>query len=168
MAEHPAGDAILSKCGRYRYALTRSADGPHEPGAQSAVFCMLNPSTADASVDDPTIRRCRGFAREWGCDGLFVVNLYALRATNPKDLWKADDPVGPCNDSTLRGVAKNVRRIVCAWGTNAKPDRVRAALDLWACTPVELVCLGVTRAGHPRHPLYVRADQPLQPWSPNV
>src|SRR5690606_18576726 len=95
------GTARFSPCGQYRYLLTRPIPAPFwKPDAGEAVFVMLNPSTADASEDDPTIRRCIGFAKEWGCTGLTVANLYALRSTDPKGLWKHRDPVGPENDAT--------------------------------------------------------------------
>src|SRR5262245_13227298 len=103
--------AELSPCGRYRYALTRTWGDPKK------VVCwvMLNPSTADADQDDPTIRRCLGFSRAWGAGGLVVVNLFALRATDPDQLRIAADPVGPDNDSHLSTAAFG-RLVVAAWG----------------------------------------------------
>lgn len=159
--------AEISPCGQYRYTLTRPATQLH-PETGSAVFCMLNPSTADATVDDPTIRRCRGFAERWGCSGITVVNLYALRSKDPAVLWSHADPVGPMNDYWLSRVARECRDVVCAWGANARADRVRDAVDLLEAAGAKLLCLGTTAAGHPRHPLYVRGDQTLLPWEPNV
>ncbi|MGH3977119.1 MAG: DUF1643 domain-containing protein, partial [Pseudonocardiaceae bacterium] len=125
----PTSDAVLSGCGRYRYQLTRTWD----PGQQRATFIMLNPSTADAADDDPTIRRCTSYARSWGLGGLMVVNLYAYRATDPADLWKVDDPVGPDNDDHLRAVlaaATDVGApVVAAWGANARLDRVAEVME---------------------------------------
>ena len=160
-ADRLDADALLSPDGRYRYWLTRDwARGP------VATFIMLNPSTADASVDDPTIRRCIGFARAWGMGGLKVVNLYALRSTDPKALWTADDPVGPDNDFHLRDAAGWANRLswplVAAWGANAKPDRIAVVRRLDGMN--RLTALGVTKDGQPRHPLYLRADATLQPW----
>ena len=124
---------------------------------------MLNPSTADADTDDPTIRRVRGFGRRWGCDGVGVWNLYGFRSPNPKALWKADDPVGPDNDTWFKRLFQN-EDIVCAWGNNAKKARVKEFVDMAKARDVGMWCLGVTKSGAPRHPLYVRADQPLIKW----
>jgi hypothetical protein len=155
--------AALSADRLYRYELTRMWGAePH------ATFVMLNPSTADADVDDPTIRRCIGFARSWGCGGLVVVNLYALRATQPADLWRAADPVGPDNDEHL-SLALYLARgstgpVVAAWGAHAKPDRVRFLTDAARDHGVQLLALKVTKAGAPGHPLYLRADAEPMPW----
>jgi hypothetical protein len=155
--------AIISACGQYRYRLTREPHDQHTT-AGPALFIMLNPSTADASLDDPTIRRCRGFAKAWDCRGLIVANLYALRATDPAQLWKHRDPVGEDNDAMLAALVREHETVVCAWGANARPDRV-AALRKMFHRLSRPVCLGVTKAGAPRHPLYIRADQPLIDWS---
>lgn len=157
--------AELSPCGSYRYKLTR-ARGLRFPDAGTAAFCMLNPSTADATIDDPTIRRCRGFADSWGCNGLVVVNLYALRSTYPNALWSHRDPVGPDNDLWLSSVARECGDVVCAWGANAREDRVRQVVQILRAAGARLWCLGRTKAGHPRHPLYVRGDQALEAWTP--
>lgn len=119
-------------------------------------FIGLNPSTADETVDDPTIRRCMRFARDWGFDRLKMVNLYALRSTDPKGLWLADDPVGPENDDNLWRVFDESDRIVAAWGVNARPERLaQFAATFSGC---QFWALGVTKDGAPRHPLYMRAD----------
>ena len=110
-------------------------------------------------LDDPTVRRCIGFARRDGWSGIAVLNLYAYRATNPKALWSCDDPVGPRNDLTIRDSLLDAWGVVAAWGVNAKPDRVQQVLGM--CPKAKWTCLGVTKDGHPRHPLYVRGDQPL-------
>lgn len=158
-------NAVISRCGHYRYLLTRLLSGMSPP----LIFCMLNPSTADAEIDDPTIRRCLGFAKREDAHSLVVVNLYAWRATQPKDVPSMndpfDDPVGPENDSTLLYVAQNGgRRIVCAWGAGAERERVVAVCKALREAQVDLLCLGTTKHGHPRHPLYVRGDQPLVPF----
>jgi hypothetical protein len=148
-------DALLSPCGRYRYWLTREWG----PGA-TVVFVMLNPSIADAAIDDPTIRRCIGFARSWGYGALAVVNLYALRSTDPKGLWLADDPVGPDNDMWLTRFATGAEAtdapVVAAWGANARTDRIDAVKALSGMH--RLSALGLTKDGQPRHPLYLKAD----------
>lgn len=153
--------AKISECGQYRYGLLRrwNDDLP-------LTFVMLNPSTADADLDDPTIRRCMGFARRDGYGGIYVFNLYAYRATDPKALLTCADPVGPENDSYLTrhlwAAHQQGRPVVAAWGANARPDRVRAVLDLVPGAPWR--CLGVTKAGAPKHPLYIKGDQPLIPF----
>lgn len=144
--------AVLSECGTYRYELTRRWSRDE---SAVATFIMLNPSIADAELDDPTIRRCIGFAQAWGMGGLHVCNLYALRSTDPKGLWTHPDPVGPDNDVHLARHALAARAadwpLVAAWGANAHPDRVEAVLGLPGMT--QLTALGVTKAGAPKHPL---------------
>jgi hypothetical protein len=156
--------AKISDCGMYRYLLTRDISIIGEAG--KTVFVMLNPSTADAVENDPTIRRCIGFAESWGSSGLIVANLYALRSTDPKQLWRVSDPVGPSNDAELADLAIKHCDIVCAWGSNARPDRVGAFVKLMKRFGAELWCLGTTKSGAPRHPLYLRRDAELIPWSP--
>lgn len=155
--------AVISSCGQYRYRLGRD---PHDlyTTRGPALFIMLNPSIADAALDDPTIRRCRGFAKAWDCTGIIVANLYALRATNPADLWKHADPVGPDNDMHLAALIREHDTIVCAWGVNAKPERVAQVRKMFHQNSRPM-CLGMTKDGAPRHPLYVRGDQPLIEWS---
>lgn len=156
--------AVLSPCGRYRYVLTRRWAA--EPGPV-CVIVALNPSTADAEHDDPTVKRCIGFARRCGATELRIVNLYALRATDPGELWSAEDPVGPDNDRHLVAAAevavRTVGPIIVAWGANARSDRVRAGVALLGRK--DLLCLGTTKAGAPRHPLYLPATAPLMPWT---
>lgn len=160
--------ARLSTDGLYRYSLHREwrdlsnmADRP-----RWVTFVMLNPSTADGTADDPTIRRCIGFAKTWGATGLAVVNLYAFRATKPADLWTTSDPVGPENDEVLASffdmAARYGHPIIAAWGANARPDRVAQVLQIPGAK--RLQALGVTKSGAPRHPLYLRADASPVPW----
>ena len=158
--------ADLSDCGQFRYTLTRDQLTPDSK--TSALFIMLNPSTADAVTDDPTIRRCIGFAKREGCKDLIVANLYALRSPSPSDLWTADDPVGPNNDEWLEILMQRRSKVICAWGAHAKPDRVSAFLSMAEAANKTLWCLGTTKAGAPRHPLYIRADQPLLPFHPGA
>jgi hypothetical protein len=145
--------AVLSSDGRYRYTLYRLWDD----SLPEVTWVMLNPSTADAEQDDPTIRKCVGFAQRWGCGSIRVVNLFAYRATNPRELTLADDPVGPINVPTL-AVATN-GFCVAGWGAAKTPPK---PLDVIAHKP--LWCLGVTKSGDPRHPLYVSYETPLQVW----
>lgn len=145
----------------YRYTLTRG----RWLGEGTVLFVMLNPSTADEHQDDPTIRRCVGFAQTWGYARLNVANLYALRATDPRDLFRHDDPVGPGNDLAVIQHARNADAIVVAWGATQHPQPARAdhVLDLLDAAHGRVWCLGLTPAtGQPRHPLYVAAaTQPV-------
>lgn len=148
------GSASLSACGTYRWTLHREWRKPLEL-PRWVTFVMLNPSTADADDDDPTIRRCIHFAKALGGTGLAVVNLYALRATDPTDLWTVDDPVGPRNDATLTMFLSMAKRadfpIVAAWGAHARQDRVQAVLAMDGAE--RLTALGVTKNNAPKHPL---------------
>jgi len=147
-------DAIVSSCGRYRYVLTRRLAA----GRRTATFILLNPSTADASRDDPTICRCLGFARRWRCGRLVVLNLFALRATNPAELKQAADPVGPDNATWFAEMLRERAPgpIICGWGVHGALDsQDRVVHALLAKLRLRPRTLGVTLAGHPRHPLYV-------------
>lgn len=153
--------ATISPCGTYRYDLTRRwGDGP------TALWVMLNPSTADATEDDPTIRRCIGFSKREGCGRLAVVNLYAYRATDPKALLTAENPIGPDNLATVRRWLMDASLVVAAWGawplTNHRIAPARLHVEgLATMHGHDVKCLGTTKAGAPRHPLYVRGDQPF-------
>lgn len=157
--------AAISACGQYRYWLVRQWDPMRGP----LRFVILNPSTADDSEDDPTIRRCIGFAKREGRGGIVVANIFAMRSTNPAILRAVPDPIGPDNNRHLRVLGQDAARegapIVCAWGANAPNDRwTDVAVDLEMKCRAKLVCLGKTKDGAPRHPLYVRADKPFEPF----
>jgi hypothetical protein len=155
-----AGGAVFGgPDNRYRYSLDRFFPAEH---AESVCFVMLNPSTADATTNDPTIRRCIGFARSWGFSKLQVVNLFAFRATDPRALRTARDPVGPENGFWIRQAIRRAHTTVCAWGAwpHLTPAHTTPVLD----APGVLWCLGRTKGGAPRHPLYVAADTTLVPW----
>lgn len=149
--------AIISECGKYRYYLTR------KPGDNPLVFCMLNPSTADASIDDPTIRRCRRFASDLGYSGLIVVNLFAYRATAPADLKAAGYPVGPDNDWHISSACTG-RDVICAWGANAPAKRATEVLELLKKIEAKPHHLGLTKGGMPKHPLYIKSNQQMIKW----
>jgi hypothetical protein len=145
--------AEISDCGRYRWRLGRQWD----PGLAHATFVMLNPSTADADVDDPTIRRCIGFARAWKLGGIEVVNLFPYRATDPADLVAAresgvDVTCKAIRDRHILRAMSGSYRLIAAWG--AHPMAAAAAPSVIALTG-GWMCLGHTKAGAPRHPLYM-------------
>ena len=157
-ATETKSSAIISECGAYRYRLERQWDGEKPKVA----FLMLNPSTAYASQDDPTVRRCIGFAKSWGFGGLIVGNIFALRSTDPKALYDHPDPIGPDNDQHILAIATSARKIVCAWGAHGSlHDRGRDVAERLEF--FDLVALKVTADGHPGHPLYLAAD--IQPKS---
>lgn len=153
--------AEISPCGSYRYLLWRR----WKPGIAGALFVMLNPSTADANDDDPTIRRCSDFAFRWGFGGIEVANLFALRSTDPTSIFHAPDPVGPENGILPVG---DVGVIIAAWGARADHPmvctRALEVLSDFTTRQLKVACLGVTRGGHPRHPLYLRSDTLPQPY----
>jgi hypothetical protein len=141
--------AHFSRCRSWRYALWREWD----EGRPRVMLIGLNPSTADARRNDPTIRRCIGFAHDWGFGGVWVLNLFAFRATYPADLKAARDPVGPKNDSWLRRIARQCRRVVAVWGNDGRfldrSARVRALIG------DRLEVIRLNRTGEPAHPLYL-------------
>ena len=149
-------DAIISDCSHYRYTLTRRWSS-----RKTVMFIGLNPSTADASEDDPTIRKCIRFARDWEFGQLVMTNLFAFRATNPKEMITQSDPVGEFNDAHLHSLASKADLIVAAWGTRGvhlgRDQVIRRSIP-------NLHHIGLTRHGHPRHPLYVKATAKPQPF----
>ena len=154
IVDHP-GAACISECGMYRYTLDRS----WHDGDGTCVFIMLNPSTADALQDDPTIRRCIGFARNWGFGSLRVLNLFAFRATDPKRLQMAGDPIGPENDFQIIKGCENAQLIVLAWGNHGTYLRRGAAVvGLLYLKRHQLFHLGLSKTGQPKHPLYLKKD----------
>lgn len=157
-----AGQAVFGGAAdEYRYTLLRHLD-PLARGTVNVI--MLNPSTADANRDDPTLRRCIKFATRWGYARLVVTNLYAYRATDPIVLRHLlQDAIGPANDEHLVREAKAAQLVVAAWGAGAEAGRVTWVRFLLADQGAgKLYCLGRTADGHPRHPLYVRARTPLE------
>jgi hypothetical protein len=162
--------AVISACGLYRYELRRTIDGPFV-NSGTVVWVLTNPSTADAQKDDPTIRKCRGFTRTWGYGQFLVVNAYALRATNPKELLRATDPFGPDNLATLSAAFRlhGDVRVVLGWG-DALPKPLRSStsariLGMTAANGVAPMCLGRTQNGQPRHPLMLSYGTSLVPWA---
>lgn len=148
--------------GEYRYALRRSWADRSNVGRpfRWLAFVMLNPSTADGTKDDPTIRRCVGFARSWGFDGITVANLFALRATDPTAAISHPSPIGPRNDAAIAAAVQEAELVVAAWGAlGCVPYRARAAdVEILATRWRPLHALGLTKEHGPRHPLYVKGS----------
>ena len=145
--------AVFDATGQYRYSLCREWN----QSAPRIGFVMLNPNRADAILDDPTIRRCVGFARSWDYGSLEVVNLFAYRSPSPKVLKQVADPVGEDNDRALQAFSQRVDRIILAWGNwGTIRGRDRVVLELLNSAP--LYCLGTTKQGQPCHPLYLKAN----------
>lgn len=150
-------DAVISPCQQYRYSLTRqwNADLP------TLMFIGLNPSTADATNDDPTLRRCIGFAKSWGYGGVIMANLFAYRATKPTDMKAAPDPIGIDNDQWLLTLANQSQLIVAAWGNHGSfLERSSAVKQLIG----DLHYLSLNGSGEPKHPLYIKANTQPTPW----
>jgi hypothetical protein len=155
--------ASFSPCRLYRYSLWRSWGA--QPGAVDrgyVLFVGLNPSTADETKDDPTIRRCIAFARAWGYSGVCMVNLFAFRSTDPADMLAATDPVGPENDAYLVLLARNAGLVLAAWGVNgthmARDAQVKQLIP-------DMHYLRLTKDGHPGHPLYLPKTLTPQPFA---
>lgn len=150
--------AVFDADREYRYRLWRTWDG----GKPTVAFVMLNPSTADAANDDPTVRRCVNYADDWGYGTLEVVNLFALRATDPSALRDHPDPVGGANDDFLRTVTDAAATVVAAWG--AKGTLHGRGLEVARDLETPFHALDTTTDGHPVHPLYQPAEATLDPW----
>ncbi|MHC5537597.1 DUF1643 domain-containing protein [Singulisphaera rosea] len=147
-------EAFLSPCGLYRYTLTRQWDnGPY------VNWLMLNPSVADASRSDPTMVRCVNYAKAWGYGAIVLTNLFAFRATDPREMKRAEDPVGPENDRIVMEVAREAGLVVAAWGNHGSyRDRGRQVMRMFATERISLNYLSMTKEGYPSHPLRLRAD----------
>lgn len=161
--------AKLSDCGKYRYELIRewSVPGstPNTAEEGQVAFCLLNPSTADAVEDDPTIRRCIGFAQQWGYSCVVVVNLFAFRTTDPGELVKCPDPVGESNERYILKNAKEAALFIAGWGTKgAILNRHNIVLDMLHSNGVVVHTLGQNGDGTPKHPLYLSKKTVLRPY----
>lgn len=156
-------DAVLSDDLVYRYWLHRwvfDGDGG------CVTWVMLNPSTADANVDDATIRKCMAFTKLWGHSSMVVINLFAFRSTDPKGLKTAADPVGPENDEFLAKWMAGSEKVVVAWGAHGSLlNRDKDFVEKHSALASRFQCLGTTKSGAPKHPLYIPYTQPLLPWS---
>lgn len=152
--------AEISDCRFYRYGLGRTWSNTRP--LRTVCWVMLNPSKADHEIDDPTIKRVVSFSQDWKFDGALVVNLYAWRATDPRELYLGGDVVGPRNDQYIRAALLVSSTVVCAWG-KAGPDKNRPAqvLQLIRAAGHRPLALRVNKDGNPGHPLYIAGDTPL-------
>jgi len=148
------GNAVFSACGQYRYVLERRWSRRYGR-AQSIAFIGLNPSTADATHNDPTIRKCMTYAARWGFSHMYMVNLFAWRATHPKDLIQTGHPIGDENDQYLDTTIANSAKIIACWGEHGI-HRDRAA-EIRSKFSRRLYCLKTNNSGEPAHPLYLPA-----------
>lgn len=164
--------AVFSNDRLYRYILRRKLEGNNP---RRCVFICLNPSTADEVQDDPTVRRCRGFATDWGFGILEVANIFALRSTDPSLLYTSlesgIEPVGEENDHHIYLAARDAHLVVFAWGNHGKHlgrgSQVMGNLSGFGPMKklgVQLSHLGLTKEGQPKHPLYLAKDTELQLW----
>jgi hypothetical protein len=152
-------DAVISDCGRYRYLLRRT----WAYTKPRALLIMLNPSTADADIDDPTIRSCIRLLRGLGYGSFEVVNLFGLRSTDPTALVTAADPVGPRNDHAIEAAVLRCDVGICAWGAHPiAGNRSGAVLNLIRTHRPATYCFGKTKAGAPKHPLYIKSGTALE------
>jgi hypothetical protein len=153
-------EAVYSDCERYRFLLTRTwAKGPR------SLFIMLNPSTATEVQNDPTVERCERRARALGYGAFRVTNIFAWRATDPLKMRAAADPVGPENDAAILESIGWADAVVCAWGNHGLHlDRGQRVEAMLRGAGAQLLHLGLTGKGQPRHPLYVAYDQQPEPW----
>ncbi|MEA5583230.1 DUF1643 domain-containing protein [Nodularia harveyana UHCC-0300] len=140
--------------GNYRYVLGRKWD----KNLQQVTFVMLNPSIADQEKDDPTLRKCINFAKSWGYGSLEVVNLFAYIATNPRELRQVDEPVGKENNHYLELAINNTSKIILAWGTKGNLKKRDQEVINLISVQKPLYCLGITKYGYPRHPLYLKKN----------
>lgn len=166
--KHIKGDApsvaVYSDCERYRYSLTRIWDDT----GRKATFVMLNPSTATEVQNDPTVERCERRARALGYGSFCVTNIFAFRATDPKEMRAQLDAIGPDNDHAIADAALWGDDVICAWGSHGEHlNRGQSVFALLQAQDRPLYHLGLTKHGHPKHPLYISYAKQLELWGPN-
>lgn len=150
--------AVISDCKKYRYLLRRMWDELRI----RALFVMLNPSIADATIDDPTIKSCVRLCKANNFGSLEAVNLFAYRATNPSELLEVDDPIGSRNDYTIEAAISRCDLLICAWGANKFAEqRAKTVQRMLRSFRPATFCFGVTKDKQPKHPLYVKTETPL-------
>lgn len=149
--------AKISSCGKYRFNLSRIWN----PGLKAVTFVMLNPSTADADLDDPTVRRCIGLAKSWGYGAIHVVNLFAYRSTDPANLKDLDEweRIGARNPHHVADFCYKSEIVVLGWGDSIGKFKIKIPEDIVKVLPAHKIHhLGLTRKGRPKHPLFVEKD----------
>lgn len=166
---HTKGDApstaVYSDCEKYRYSLTRVWD----TSGRRVQFCMLNPSTATEIQNDPTVERCERRARALGFGAFRVTNIFAWRDTDPRNMRAAAAPIGPMNDKTLIDATAWADQTICAWGTHGEHRGRGAQVEaMLRATNTPLFHLGLSKAGHPKHPLYIAYTQQPELWGPAI
>lgn len=158
MANYLETAAVISDDQKYRYLLRRVWDYDRI----RALFVMLNPSTADASVDDPTIKSCVRLCKDNNFGSLEVANVFGYRATDPAFLLEADDPVGPDNDKIIEAAVSRCDLIVVAWGAHeTAKKRVDRVLGMLYASRPAIFCFGRSKGKQPKHPLYIKSGTPL-------
>lgn len=168
--------ALISECGKYRYSLERLCGQEQDRrgvALRTVLWVMLNPSTADATKDDQTIRKCMAFSARWGFTHMLVGNLFAFRTTDPKNLIHAQhagiDIVGPRANEVLTAMAERAELVVCAWGAHAERWPMRSKWvrhEIARVVAAPIMALKTTGGGHPYHPLYIPLETELRPWAP--
>lgn len=153
--------ATLSTCRKYRFKLWRTWDSTKP----YALFIGLNPSTADETEDDPTINRCVNFSKAWGYGGVYMVNLFAYRATDPSDMFLAEDPIGAENDHWIKILSATAGIVIAAWGNNGR--HLERSTKVSKTIP-NLHCLKINKSGEPAHPLYIHSDTKPTPYQPKI
>lgn len=157
-----ANGATFSPDRRHRYTLWRWwSDGPPDLSRMVA-FIGLNPSTADEQANDPTVTRCINFAKSWGHDGIVMLNLFAYRATDPREMKRVNNPIGPLNNSAIGFVTSRAALVVCCWGCHGSHLDRGKIVSRWLADECELHTFGLTKGGQPKHPLYLPGNARLQ------
>ncbi len=155
--------AIFDSARTHRFSLMRR----RESGAGDCLFIMLNPSTADENILDPTVTRCRNFAYGWGYNRFYVANIFSLRSTDPEELYKHPAPNHAHNDQILRAMTNHADMVVCAWGVHgAHQGRGKQVEAMLRAADRKLYVLGLNKDGSPKHPLYLRGNLTPTPWTP--
>ncbi len=159
--DHVPFGAIFSRDRQHRYVLWRR----WTDSRRMIAFIGLNPSTADEVRNDPTVTRCINYAKAWGYGGMYMLNAFAFRATDPRNMKRCDYPVGPHNDGFILDYVRRAKAVVVCWGVHgAFQGRSAALARLLRGVPV--CCFGVTKSGEPKHPLYLSKTTKTIPWVP--
>ncbi len=158
-------ECVFSPCRKWRYTLPRMWKYFKSTPYKTIMFIGLNPSTADEVKDDPTVRRCIQYAKDWGYDGMYMMNIFAWRDTDPKGMKLQEDPIGVDNDNWLKTISERCEQVVFAWGTHGS-HKLRAT-DVIKMFP-NAYCLGKNKDGSPKHPLYLKKNLKLIKYNENI